>query len=131
MWVDGPRAREDVAVAGGERRRILRTDGKVFDCVEADGGWSCAERSEAPEGVRGRLSRLVPEVAGVAVVERADTVAGLEVRCFDVASPDAPVQICLTGDGVLARLAVGDERLELIGLEREVEAGAFALPGRA
>lgn len=130
VWVDGEQAREDVTPTGGPRRRLLRTDGRTVRCVEAASGWACTASRAAPVGAGDRLRRLRADLAGAGVAVRGDELAGHDVRCFELTGPEGPMEMCLTPTGVVARLVVGAQRLELVALDGEVETSHFVLPAR-
>jgi hypothetical protein len=131
VWTDGRQVREETRVDDGERRLLLRTPDDAVDCVEADGGWTCAD-TDVPAGVQSRVEQLTADLAGAEVTVRDDEVADLAVRCFEVTvAPEEVLQICLTLEGVLARLAAGDDQLELVQLDDDVDDDDFEVPDGA
>ncbi len=128
VWADGEHVREETRVDGGEHRLLLRTPDDAVDCVEEDGGWACSDAEVVP-GVQGRVEQLTADLAGAEVTARDDDVADLAVRCFEVTvAPDEVLEICLTPEGVLARLAAGEDRLELVQLDDDVDDDDFEVP---
>lgn len=128
LWLDGERSRQEVAPPEGPRILVLDTGDEVVRCEQGD-GWECDEPVDAPADVRSAVERLVADI-GVASVSGSDgTIAGQEVRCFVVSSPEVEddAEICLTATGVLARLAVGDDRLELTDLDEDVDDADFSV----
>ena len=128
VWVDGDRVREDLDPADGAARAVLRTGDDHVDCTRADGAWECAEADDAGSGLQERLEQLSADLVGLPVTAESATVAGVDVRCFAVTGPETPVEICLTGEGVLARLVAGEDRLELVSLDGEVPDEVFDPP---
>jgi hypothetical protein len=132
VWTDGEQIREETVLPDGERRLLLRTEDEAVECVEAEGGWDCTEPSAPGSGVQGRVEQLTADLAGAEVTARSATVAEVDVRCFDVAvAEDEALEICLTAEGVLARLAAGGDRLELVELDDDVDEDDFQVPAEA
>jgi hypothetical protein len=128
VWADGERVREETRVDDGDHHLLLRTPDDAVDCVEASGDWTC-EDTDAVPGLQSRVEQLTADLAGADVTEREDEVADLAVRCFEVTvAPDEVLEICLTPEGVLARLAAGDDRLELAQLDDDVDDDDFERP---
>lgn len=128
VWTDGERVREETSPAEGERRLLLRTDDETLACVEESGEWSCEEPTETAVGLQGRLDQLMADLFGVEVVVSDATVADVEVQCWDVSGGEDAVEICLTPEGVLARLAAGGDELELVSLDDDVDDARFDPP---
>jgi hypothetical protein len=129
VWVDGERVREDVTPDDGDLRRVLRTGDGGLSCVQSGGSWTCTDADVAVGGgLQGRLEQLSGDLVGADVTATDATVAGQDARCFAIASPDDPIEICLTDRGILARLAAGDERIELVDLDDDVPGSTFDRP---
>lgn len=126
VWVDGDRVREDVIPASGDRRSVLRTGDDVVACVQAGDKWSCDESADV--GIESQVDQLLADLVGTQVVPADETVAGQAARCFSIANQNEPVQICVTMDGVLARLAFAGEHLELVSLDDDVDSDVFTRP---
>ncbi len=74
----------------------------------------------------------IADLAGAEVAVVDDEVADLTVRCFEVTvAPEEVLEICLTPEGVLARLAAGDDQLELVQLDDDVDDDDFEVPDGA
>ncbi len=128
VWSDGTRVREETILDDGEHRLLIRTPDEAADCVEEEDAWACTE-TDAVTGVQGRVEQLTADLAGAEVTAREEEVADLAVRCFDVTvAVDETLEICLTREGVLARLAARDERLELVRLDDDVDDDDFEVP---
>jgi hypothetical protein len=128
VWVDGDRVREDVVSGDGARRRAVRTGDQGFTCTDGGDGWVCTDAGEVTTGIEDRRDQLVADLAGAGVTVRPDTIADHDVRCFSVTSAEGDVEVCLTLDGATARIAVADEQVELVELDRSVPDDAFDRP---
>ncbi len=129
VWTDGARVREETSPRGSDRRLLLRTAGDTLACTDEAGEWSCEEPTETVPGLQGRLDQLVADLIGADVTVSDATSADLDVQCFDVSGgEDAVVEICLTPQGVLARLAAGGDQLELVTLDDDVDDDDFDRP---
>jgi hypothetical protein len=128
VWTDGARLREETTPADGPRRLLLRTDDEDLVCLEEAASWSCEEATDEAEGVQTRIEQLVVDLIGVDVTVRDGTVAGAEVRCFEAGDGEELVEVCLTRVGILARLAAGSARLELVDLDDDVGDDHFDAP---
>ncbi len=129
VWTDGTRVREETTGDDGDRRVLLRTPDEAVDCVEADGEWSCEEVEARPDAVASiSIQQLAVDLVGAEVAISDGTIAGEDVRCYEVTGTEAPTEICLTLDGVLARLGAGTERLELVSLDSDVDDDRFDRP---
>jgi hypothetical protein len=129
VWTDGARTREETTPADdGERRLLLRTDDEALTCVEEADAWSCDAAATTDVGVEGQLTQLVADLLGAEVAISDAKIADLDVQCFAVTGGDGDVEICLTAEGVLARLAAGDDQLELVSLDDDVDDSRFDPP---
>jgi hypothetical protein len=130
VWIDGPLVRQEVTPAGGDRQLLLRNEDETFECTApaAGGDWTCGEPAETSIGIQDQLQQLVTDLEGVRVSATGKQIAGEAVQCYALDSPEAPVEICLTADGALARLAAEGEQLEVVELERGADASVFAGP---
>jgi hypothetical protein len=128
VWVDHARVREEVRPVDGKHRLFVRTERKAVDCVQDGTRWSCSEPVKPSIGVQSRLEQLVADLSGLTVSASDAKVAGLGVRCFDVESPESPVEICMTPEGALARLVVDNEDIALAKLDFEVDGSVFDIP---
>ena len=128
VWTDGERVREETTPAEGERRLLLRDGDEVLSCVEEADAWSCEESDGPVADVQSRLDQLVADLIGAEVTIREETIADLQVQCYDISGGEETVEICLTPEGVLARLAAGDDELELVSLDDDVDDNRFDRP---
>ncbi|MGH9275069.1 MAG: hypothetical protein ACRDZU_10515 [Acidimicrobiales bacterium] len=128
VWTDGERVREETTPAQGERRLLLRNGSDVVACLEEADAWVCDETDEPVADVQSRMDQLVADLVGAEVVISNGTIADLEVQCFEISGGEEAVEICLTQEGVLARLAAGDDRLELVSLDDDVDDSRFEPP---
>lgn len=128
VWTDGERVREETTPADGDRRLLLRTEGEAINCIEEGGEWSCDEPTEAAPGLRDRLDQLIADLTGAEVAISEATIADIEVECFDITGGEVDLQICVTQTGIVARLAAGDDEIELVDLDDDVDDDDFDAP---
>ena len=128
VWTDGERVREETTPAEGERRLLLETEDTVLTCVEEDDSWSCDEADGPVVDVQSRLDQLVADLVGADVAVQDAKIADRDVQCYEISGGEEAVEICLTREGVLARLAAGDDRLELVSLDDKVDDSRFTQP---
>lgn len=129
VWSDGERTREEMTPADGPRQLVVADGERSTRCEEADDGWDCGDPVDAPAGLGGRVDQLLLDLEGATVAASDDTIAGLPVRCFDVASGEGEVSICLAQDGVVARLVAGSTSLELTEVDDDQPADGYEAPG--
>ncbi len=130
LWRKPPREREELLqVSGG---RSVRSAGFLLPpisvlCRQADANaaWTCANtpQTQADDLLKG----VTGDVAGQAAAVRDDTVASRPVRCFGVPGAQ-PSELCLTPQGITARLTTGSSKIELVDLSFDVPDDVFAPP---
>jgi hypothetical protein len=132
LWRRPPQERLDTESGAGDddrRSRTLTAPSGNVSCQEQGGGpWSCKnEPGRVSGGIGDILSgAVVARVSTLPLVARDDRIAGEPVRCFTVTGQ--PVELCLTTDGVLARLVAESTRLELTSLERRTPGDDVFVP---
>lgn len=133
VWTDGARAREETTLDDGSRSLVVRdADGSVRCEAEDEGGaWRCGERSDGVAGLEGRVDQLLADLEGATVTATDASIAGLEVRCFEVTSAEGAVTICLADDGVVARLVAGTSSIELVEADDDAPEDGFEPPDEA
>jgi len=131
LWRRPPLARLDTQSGTGDSVRrdssMLTASGPVRCSSLATGPWTCAPSP----GLDLRTLSVVPpalaaQLGGLDVSVADATVAGEEVRCFtlaprpgtSVSGDSRPGEVCLTPDGIAARVAAGATRLEMTSLQR-------------
>lgn len=133
LWRKPPLEREDTLFvtqgARGHSAGFLRPDKATLCTRRNDEPWTCnplpgVQRS-GPEAL---VSQLSETVARSRVEVRDDTVAGFPVRCFTVAVSGSPAELCLTEEGVSARVSAGGTRIELVSLSEDVPDSVFEPP---
>jgi hypothetical protein len=88
---------------------------------QGSGAWSCQPKPGRGSGAVTDVlsSTVVAQLRSLNVEARDDRVAGHDVRCFVLSgSGGPPAEMCLTPEGILARVVAGDTRLELTALNR-------------
>ena len=128
VWTDGERVREETTPAEGDRRLLLETGDAVLTCIEEGDSFACEESDGPVADVQSRLDQLVADLIGADVAIRDEKIAGRDVQCYEISGGEEAVEICLTPEGVLARLAAGDDRLELVSLDNSVDDARFDPP---
>jgi len=142
LWRRPPLARLDTESGTGDAARrsaqIITTSGPVACAQSGGGAWSCAPKPGMKVGDVGIVSNgLVSQLAALQVVARDDTIGATAVRCFTVTNgaattttpaPAESAEVCVTTDGVAARVVAGTTRLELVSVDRARPADAVFQP---
>ncbi len=120
-----PNERSETETGSGEGLRrsvtVVSATGRVVCAQQGGGPWTCENRPGRGTGaITDALSATVVAQISRLKVEPTDAqVAGQETRCFNVSGGEGPpAEMCLTRDGVLARVVAGDTRLEMTELDR-------------
>jgi hypothetical protein len=130
LWRKPPKEREELVQSSGGR--TVRSAGFLLPplsvlCRQTDPSapWACANtpQTQADDLLKG----VTGEVAGQAAGARDDTVASRPVRCFGVPG-DQPSELCLTAQGITARLTTGASKIELVDLSFDVSDDVFTPP---
>lgn len=135
LWQKPPRQRQDLLIsAAGQQGRtsgFVLGDRSVSCTQNAGEPWSCREVDAAAVGGPDAFLRLLAtEVSGGALDARDDTIAGSPVRCFHFPLPASTADVCVTRQGVLARVAAGESFIELVELGSTVPDRIFSPPAR-
>lgn len=133
LWRKPPREREELSqTAGGQTVRtagFLLPPQSVLCRQPAGAAWSCAN---SPQGVardsEGLLRGVTSEVARAAANARDDVVAAAPVRCFMVPTGGQASELCLTLQGITARVSTGTSKVELVHLAFDVPDDVFVPP---
>lgn len=136
IWRSRERFRVDQrfsAQRGEIESSVLVDRDEAILCERENGAWSC--RSTTPPAVDPLLGDAVDGLETKKVAEaKSRTIEGLRVRCFDVASGSTRSTICLTSDGIVARIVSGTSFVrELTDLETgddAVDEDVFDPPAR-
>lgn len=133
IWQKDGQVRQEATVeagagAGGRIAMLDLTD-RVVLCQQPPGGeYSCGLVSEDEATAFDSLrTNLIADLAEQEVEVRDDTIDGRDVRCFTVAAAAAG-EICVTDDGVLARISSPEGSFELIEFDTEVDDDVFTPP---
>lgn len=124
LWRRPPLARLDTETGSGDAARrsseILTTSGPVSCTQVGAEPWSCAPKPGLKIGDLGVVPPVVvAALSSLQVTARDDTVVGMAVRCFTVSGGHGPsAELCLTPDGIPARMVAGAARLDLVSLSR-------------
>ena len=133
IWQKEGQVRQEATVesgagAGGKIAMLDLTD-RVILCQQPPGGdYSCGLVSEEEATAFDSLrTNLVADLAEQEVEVTDETIDGRDVRCFRVAAAAAG-EICVTDDGVLARISAPEGSFELIEFDTEVDDDVFTPP---
>lgn len=134
LWRRPPLARLDTETGSGDEARrtaqIITTSGPVGCSQTGTGPWACGPKPGLKIGDVDIVSTgILAQLSAVRVVARDDNVAGVPARCFTVSSPEGTppstgpgavesAEVCVTTDGVPARVVAGTTRLDLVSLDR-------------
>jgi hypothetical protein len=133
IWQKDGQVRQEATVQAGPgangKVAILDLDDRVVLCQQPPGGdYTCGLVSEDQVTAFDSLrTNLIADLAEQDVEVRDDTVDGRDVRCFSIAVAQAS-EICVTDDGVLARIASPEGSFELIDFDTDVEDDVFTPP---
>lgn len=131
-----PEERTEVESGSGDGVRrtltVVTVTGR-FGCTrEGSGPWSCSPEPGRGGGALTDIlsATLVSQLRSFRVEARDERVGGEETRCFTLTGEQGPpAEMCMTPEGILARVGAGDTRLEMTALDRRRPPdGAFALP---
>jgi hypothetical protein len=73
-------------------------------------------------------SQITSEIEGGPITVSSKRVAGQSVRCYTLPVSGATAEVCVTEEGIPARVASGSSRIELIDLSREFPQDVFTPP---
>lgn len=133
IWQKDGQVRQEATVeagagAGGKIAMLDLTDRVILCQQPPDGDYSCGLVSEQEATAFDSLrTNLIADLADQEVEVSDDTIDGRDVRCFRVAAAAAG-EICVTDEGVLARISSPEGSFELIEFETEVDDDAFTPP---
>lgn len=125
VWQRGARSRVDSSTTTGGKVAVFRDKDRTDTCTLEAGTWTCARATTDERGFDGFVDDAVNDLGGRDVVARIDSIAGRDVRCFSVAGE---AEVCVTPEGIPARMAAGDSTTELTSLDNNVADAAFQLP---
>lgn len=135
LWRKPPREREDLIQSGGGQEQ--RTSGFLNppqSVICRQGGsaapWTCTTTSQAIPDAEGLVKGLSEEVASQASAGRDDMVGTRPVRCFTVPAGGVTSDLCLTNEGITARVVSQGSRIELVDLSFDVPDEVFTLPAQ-
>ena len=135
IWREGDRLRQDatVQVEGRTVESSAFVDGdEVRACQRGTGQqeWQCQDvpRESAPD-VDGRIRAAINELADQTAGGTDTTIAGQPARCYEVTDDDGEAyELCVTAEGVPARLVTGNSSVELVSYQPGVPDGIFEPP---
>ena len=135
IWRDGSRLRQDaiVQVEGRTVESSAFVDGdEVRACQRGSGqpDWQCQDvpRESAPD-VDGRIRDAINDLADQTTGSTPTTIAGQPARCYQVTDQDSSdFELCVTDEGVPARLNSGGASVELVSYTAGVPEGIFTPP---
>jgi hypothetical protein len=98
-------------------------------CVQANSKpWSCTKQPATPAGTQAssplQLLTGLPNLAGQIVSPHKTSIGGRSVQCFDFTS----LEMCVTSDGIPARISSPEIRYELTALQTTVADDVFTPP---
>lgn len=100
---------------------VVSGDGRVACTQQGGGPWSCERQPGRSGGALTDIlsATVVAQLRNFDVAPRDDRVGAEDVRCFTLTGRQgSPAEMCMTRDGILARVVAGDTRLELTELDR-------------
>ena len=134
LWRSPPRLRQDVTVSSaGESATssaFLLPEGGIGCTREGPAGaWTCTPIPKDQSTATESLARQITQQTGAGpVTVRTARVAGLAVQCFNLPVSEATAEVCVTAEGIPARINSGGTRIELVSLVREVPKNVFTPP---
>lgn len=136
LWRKAPMERFDVTVSVGGRKAhssVFRLPERAVACTSEEGGpWTCQPvAATEPAGPEALIAQITEEMKGGTVVARDDRVDGVPARCFTLPLESYAGEVCMTADGIPARVRAGPSRIELVRLGTDVAAGVFSPPASA
>jgi hypothetical protein len=120
--------------AGAEAKHtltIVSATGRVGCNRQGDGPWSCEPQPGRGSGAITDIlsSTIVAQISALKVEPRDDRVGGQDVRCFVLSGGDGPpAEMCLTREGILARVTAGETRLDLTALNEATPPDSAFVP---
>jgi len=127
LWRRPPLGRLDAESGSGDGARrntvLMGASGPASCTAQGSGPWTCVAKpglnlndvGVVPPALLARLSGLEVSVAD-------DEILGQAVRCFTLSpaqgAPEPPAELCLTPDGIAARVVTGSGRLDAVSLQR-------------
>lgn len=133
LWRKASKEREEIVQATGIR--TVRSAGFLLGsqsilCRQVDAGpWTCANSPQSNQtDTEGLVKGVTAELAAQATAGRDDQIASTPVRCFSVPTSGQPSELCLTSDGVTARVSTAGSSIELVALSRDVPDDVFVPP---
>jgi hypothetical protein len=135
LWRKPPREREDlIQTSGGQEQRtsgfLLPPQSVICRQTGPAAPWTCANTSQALPDAEGLVKGLSEEVAGQASAGRDEMVGARPVRCFTVPAAGTVSDLCLTKEGITARVVSQGSRIELVDLSFDVPDDVFTLPAQ-
>ena len=110
---------------------VLSATGRVACSRRGGGPWSCEAQPGRGSGALTDIlsGTLVAQIGALKVDPRNDRVGDQDVRCFVLSGGQgSPAEMCLTREGILARVVAGDTRLELTALNRATPPDSAFVP---
>lgn len=120
--------------AGGDAKHTVTVVSKTgsVGCTRQGGGpWSCEPQPGRSSGALTDIlsGTIVAQISALKVEPRSDRVADQDVRCFVLSGGEGPpAEMCLTREGILARVVAGDTRLELTAVNRATPPDSAFVP---
>lgn len=118
----------------GDTKRVVTVvseTGRVGCTQEGSGPWSCERQPGRGGGAITDIlsATIVAQISALKVDPRSDRVGEQEVRCFALSGGQGPpAEMCLTREGILARVVAGDTTLELTALNRATPPDSAFVP---
>lgn len=136
LWRHPPHQRHDVVVsASGKNARsalFVRPSQSVLCTREGEAAWTCRNVPDTQASGPEALLRQITEQAGRVSSPRDHVIAGSAVRCFVFPLAASTGEVCVTGDGIPARISSEPSSIELVELTREEPSPqVFDPPARA
>ncbi len=120
-----PEERIETESGSGESTRrtttVVTTTGRVECTQTGSGPWSCSRQPGRGRGGFANIltASIVSQIGAFRVEAANERVAGHDVRCFVISGTEGPpAEMCLTREGIIARVNAGDTRLEMTALNR-------------
>lgn len=132
LWRDGDRSRRDTRVESAEGTAdtvgIVEGDEAVTCSRVGDDPFTCTPAA-SPEAIDSDVIGSVrSQLTGAEVTPRDDEIDGRDVRCYAFATEDGLAEICVTPDGVVAKLGTESSSLRLTELDGDVPGDVFTPP---
>ena len=133
IWQKDGKVRQEATVESGPNANgkvaMLDLEDRVVLCQQPAGGqYSCGlvaeDETTAFESLR---TNLIADLEDQDVTVRDETEEGHALRCFAIAAAETN-EICVTEDGVLARITSPEGSFELIDVDTEVDEAVFTPP---